>query len=75
VTWTELSQIVTAAAALGAVVGSLRNARKIDSVHISLNSRLTEMLRIKDETMAAAVDAAMSKGHAAGIQEQKDRTG
>ena len=61
-TFAELSQLITALAALGAVIMSVRNGTKIHDVHLSINSRMTELL-------AAAREAA----HAAGAQEEKQR--
>jgi hypothetical protein len=43
-TWTEASQLITAAAAIGAVLMSYRNSRKIESVHVSINSRMDQLL-------------------------------
>ncbi len=44
-TISELSQLITALAALGAMVMSIRNGRKIKEVHISINSRMDRLLR------------------------------
>ena len=57
-----IAQVLTAVAAVGAVLMSARNARKIEQVHISINSRMGELLRI---TAAAE--------RAAGAKEERDK--
>ncbi len=54
----EIAQIITAMAALGAVILSWRNSRKIDQVHVATNS-------MKDALVTATGNAA----HAAGKEE------
>ena len=56
---TEIASITTAAAAVGACVLSWVNKGKIQEVHLSINSRMDELLR---EAKAAA--------HAAGAAQQ-----
>lgn len=58
----EIAQILTALAAVGAVISSWRNSRKIEAVHISINSRMDQLL----ESTGAAMKAQ-------GIQEERDR--
>ena len=41
----EITDFITAAAALGAVAMSWHNAQKIQAVHIDINSRMTELLK------------------------------
>ncbi len=63
-TFTEAAQLLTAGAAFGAFLLSMRNGKKIQEVHLSINSRMDELLTA---TKLAA--------HAAGAAEQqtKDR--
>lgn len=61
-TFGEAAQIVTAAAALGAWVISLRNGKRIHEIHLSINSRMDELLKITGE-----------ERHAAGVQEERSR--
>jgi hypothetical protein len=56
--------IITALAAVGAVIVSWLNNRKLQSVHIDLNSRLTQLL-------AANAHAARSEGIEQGQKDQK----
>jgi hypothetical protein len=42
----QIAAIISAVAALGAVCMSWRNSRKIQSVHVSINSRMDELLRV-----------------------------
>jgi hypothetical protein len=43
--WGDLAQMITAIAAIGAVCMSYRNSRKIEDVHISINSRMDQLLK------------------------------
>jgi len=60
---TAATTIVTAVIA---VIGALL-ARKLDSVHLLINSRMDELLRL-------AASAARAEGVAAGEQSQRDRS-
>jgi|HubBroStandDraft_4_1064222.scaffolds.fasta_scaffold13079_4 hypothetical protein len=44
-TWTEIGQILTAIPAILAFIVSLINRNKIQEVHLSVNSRLDELLK------------------------------
>jgi hypothetical protein len=61
--------IIAVIAAVGTAIAptiiGLLNRRKIDEVHIMMNSRFTEMLQI-------AVIAAEARGHLAGQQKEKE---
>jgi hypothetical protein len=48
-----IASMVSALAALGAVVMSYRNSKKIQEVHIDINSRMTELLRVSGQTAHA----------------------
>jgi hypothetical protein len=41
-----VASVVSALAAIGAVCMSYRNSQKIQSVHVSINSRMDELLRV-----------------------------
>jgi len=45
----EIAQLLTALAAVGAVLMSYRNSRKIEQVHISINSRMDQLLKSSGE--------------------------
>ncbi len=60
-TFTELALLLNASAAVGAMIMSIRNGRKIQNVHVDLNSRLSELLKITH-------DSAFS----AGIKQERD---
>ena len=51
--------------ALAAVVNSLRNSRKLDNIHIDLNSRLTQLL-------AASATSERATGRAEGLAEGRN---
>lgn len=52
-----IASLISALAAVGAVCMSARNARKIEQVHISINSRMDELLKARgDASMAAGVE-------------------
>lgn len=60
VDWSEVNQsliaiaaMVSALAAVVAAVRSFRNAAKLTELHLTLNSRLTEMLRVIAQTNQA----------------------
>lgn len=61
-TFTEIAQIITALAAVGAVAMSYRNSRKIESVHVSINSRMDQLLL-----------ATNASAKAEGIKEERER--
>jgi hypothetical protein len=50
--------------ALGGVINSVRNSRKLDNIHIDLNSRLTQLLE------ATSARERLS-GHAEGVAEER----
>jgi len=62
-TWGEAAQLITALAAVGALLMSWRTNRKVEIVHKATNS-LTE--RLVETTKIAA--------HAEGMKDQKDST-
>jgi hypothetical protein len=62
ISFAEIAQLITALAALGAVIMSARNGRKIQEVHLSINSRMDELLR-----------SARASARAAGIDEERNR--
>jgi hypothetical protein len=53
-TFSEIAQVITAAAALGAVIISARNGRKIQEVHLSINSRMDQLLKAAEQAAHAA---------------------
>jgi hypothetical protein len=56
-----ITQLFTAIAALGAVLASIHNSRKIQEIHLSINSRMDQLLQ---ETAKAQ--------RAAGAKEERD---
>jgi hypothetical protein len=62
----DVAEIITAAAALGAVLMSWRNSTKIQDVHVSINSRM-------DQLLAATGLAARANGVAQGRREREER--
>jgi hypothetical protein len=56
----QYSPLFSAAAAVGAVAMSARNAQKIQDVHISINSRMDQLLDAT-RTAAEAVGAAQER--------------
>jgi hypothetical protein len=52
-TWSEVAQLITAVAAIGAVLMSYRNSRKIEQVHVSINSRMDQLLKTSGDAMKA----------------------
>ena len=43
--WGEIAQVITACAALGALTMSIINSFKIQDVHVSINSRMDQLLK------------------------------
>jgi hypothetical protein len=64
----EASEVITALAAIGAVLVSYLNNRKLQSVHVDLNSRLSELL-------AASAHAARADGIAQGRKDANNEAG
>ena len=64
--FSDVASLITALAAVGAVVASLRNGRKINAVHVDVNSRLTQLLQ-------ATGDAARLEGAEAGRKAEEAR--
>jgi hypothetical protein len=58
----EIAQVITALAALGALGMSYRNSKKIAEVHVSINSRMDQLL-----------NATGISERAAGAKEERDR--
>jgi hypothetical protein len=56
--WGEAAQMITAIAAVGSMLASLRNARKIDQVH-----------QATDGIVERLVTSAKAEAHAAGVKE------
>ena len=52
--WGEVAQLVTAVSAVSAVLMSYRNSRKIEQVHVSINSRMDQLLKTNGDAMKAA---------------------
>ena len=46
-TLTAIGSLVASLASVGAVISSFLNRRKIDEVHLSINSRMSELLKEK----------------------------
>lgn len=59
----QIASLVSAVAAIGAVCMSWRNSRKIQSVHIDINSRMDQLLK-----------ATGSAAHANGLAEGRAET-
>ncbi len=58
----DVAQIITALAAVGAVVASLRNSRKIEEVHISVNSRMDQLIEsVKSDSFKDGVKSTETK--------------
>ena len=69
-TFAEISQLITAVAALSSVIASLisvamslRNADKIQEVHILINSRMNELLKTTENA-----------SYALGVKDEANRT-
>ena len=67
---TEIASITTAAAAVGACVLSWVNKGKIQEVHLSINSRMDELLR---EAKAAAHAAGAAQQHITDQQTPREK--
>jgi hypothetical protein len=61
-TISEISQVLTSIAAIGGLIVSVLNRRKIETVHRATNS-------MKDELVALTAKSS----HAEGVKEEKDR--
>jgi hypothetical protein len=59
-TFADIASLITAVAALGGVLMGFRNSRKIQEVHLSINSRMDQLLLATKES-----------AHAAGVNEEK----
>jgi len=59
--------ILSALGAVGAVALGFLNRSKIQEIHLTMNSRM-------DQLLAVSTQAAMAEGHAAGMAEQKVET-
>lgn len=64
----DLAEIITALAALGALIQSWRNAGKISDVHVSINSRMDQLLK-------ATGIASKAEGVAQGRKDQQAENG
>jgi hypothetical protein len=60
-----LASLISAVAALGALGLSARNAKKIQEVHVSVNSRMDELLKLQGASEHA-------KGVLQGAQDERD---
>lgn len=49
----KMAQLITALAAAGALAVSIANMFKIETVHISINSRMTELLELTQKASKA----------------------
>ncbi len=65
-TWGEVAQLATAAAAIGSLIASLRNAGKIEVVRHATNS-------MKDELVALTAKSAKAEGVLEGTEKEKER--
>jgi hypothetical protein len=66
-----IASLISALAAIGAVVMSARNARKIQEVHVSINSRFDQWLKERGDTAKAA---GLVEGNAAGLAQGRSET-
>ncbi len=57
--------------AIAALIASVKNASKIDNLHVIVNSRLSELLVSTKEVGDAKAALAGAEGKAAGIQEER----
>jgi hypothetical protein len=62
--WNVIADLALGALYIG---GYLRNRTRLQDLHITMNSRMDELLR-------ATSTAARAEGHAAAIKEQADKT-
>jgi hypothetical protein len=61
----DIERIISALAALGAVVMGLVNSRKIQNVHVSINSRMDQLLQARgDASKAEGVEQGRSDARA-----------
>lgn len=60
----DIASVVTAVAALGALVWSIKNGKKIDEVSINVDGRLSELLKLTGQSSHA-------EGVIQGREEQK----
>lgn len=58
----DAADLITAIAAIGAVIASIRNAGKISSLHLEINSRMTQLL---NETKISS--------HAEGMEAERNK--
>jgi|HubBroStandDraft_5_1064220.scaffolds.fasta_scaffold1040828_1 hypothetical protein len=63
-TITAIASFISSLSAIGAIISSWLNGRKIQEVHVGINSRLTELLRLKGI-------ASHAEGKQEGIAESK----
>jgi hypothetical protein len=63
----DVAQVLTAIAAIGALLMSYLNSRKIQAVHIDINSRMDQLLTATDQASRAA-------GVEQGRKEQRQET-
>lgn len=49
----SIASLISALTALGAMIMSARNAKKIQEVHVSINSRMDQMLRMQGDASEA----------------------
>ena len=60
--------------ATAAVISSIRNSKKLEGIHIDLNSRLSELLRATSTSERAAGKAeGIAEGRERGITERAER--
>jgi hypothetical protein len=69
ITPSEVAAVISAIAAIGAVVQGYVNGRRIREVHVSLNSRLTQLLEAS--THAARANG-IAQGRAESIQKSSE---
>jgi hypothetical protein len=62
ITFAEIAQLITAAAAILAVVQSMRNGKKIEDVHISIDGRMDQLLEVSKKV-----------AHSAGVDDERSR--
>ena len=67
----EIAMSVSALCSLGALIISGINARKISNVHVSINSRMDQLLV---ERGIAERASGHKEGHKEGLQEGRDET-
>lgn len=62
ITFSEIAELITAFSAVAALIVGVRNSNKIHEVHVSINSRMDELLRQTTES-----------AHAAGVEQERNR--